>query len=80
MPCILLLKVLPTNEESWLSADEKGLFLGGACYWEYIQGEYSPNKGSVRIRIPRTQQFTPDSLSRLLDATRNYAIKGVWTC
>jgi Domain of unknown function (DUF4365) len=80
IPCILLLKVLPIGQEDWLNADEDGLFLGGACYWAHLEGELSSNKESVRIRIPRKQQFTPDTLLRLLDATRNYATSGVWTC
>jgi Domain of unknown function (DUF4365) len=49
MPCILLLKVLSINEADWLSADEDGVFLGGACYWAYLEGELSSNKESVRI-------------------------------
>jgi hypothetical protein len=80
MPCILILKTLPTNEADWLNADENGLFLGGACYWAYLQGELSSNQKSVRIRIPRTQQFTPAALLQLLDANRNYADNGVWEC
>jgi hypothetical protein len=79
-PCILILKVLPTDRERWLIADEDGLFLGGACYWEYLQGEPSQNKESVRIRISRQQQFNPDALLRLLNCTREYAVSGVWTC
>jgi Domain of unknown function (DUF4365) len=79
-PCILLLKVLPEDVEQWLNVDEDGLFLSGSCYWAYLQGELSSNKESVRIRIPKTQQFTPASLSRLLDAARNYAVNGEWTC
>jgi hypothetical protein len=47
IPCILLLKVLPTDKDSWLSDNENGVFLGGACYWDYIQGELSSNKESV---------------------------------
>jgi hypothetical protein len=80
MPCILILKVLPTDEVDWLNADENGLLLGGACYWTYLQGAISSNQESVRIRIPRAQQFTPAALLHLLDANRNYANNGVWEC
>jgi Domain of unknown function (DUF4365) len=80
IPCILLLKVLPKDKDSWLSDNGDGIFLGGACYWKHIQGEISSNKESVRIRIPKTQQLTPDTLLRLLDAARNYANNGVWIC
>jgi Domain of unknown function (DUF4365) len=80
MPCILLLKVLSTYETDWLNANEDGVFLGGACYWAYLQGELSSNKESVRIWIPRAQQFTPAALLQLLQANRNYATNGVWIC
>ncbi len=80
IPCILLLKVLSTDETEWLKADEDGIFLGGGCYWAYLEGERSSNNKSVRIRIPRAQQFTPAALHRLLEANRNYVANGVWKC
>ena len=61
-------------------ADEDGLFLGGGCYWEYLQGEPSQKKESVRIRISRQQQFNSDALLGLLNCTREYDVSGVWTC
>jgi Domain of unknown function (DUF4365) len=79
-PCILILKILPKDAEQWLTNDEAGLFLGGACYWEYLQGEISPNKQSVRIRIPRVQEFCPESLLKLITSAREYTISGEWTC
>jgi Domain of unknown function (DUF4365) len=79
-PCILILKVLPSDAEQWLTTDEAGLFLGGACYWEYLQGELSQNKQSVRIRIPRAQEFYPESLLRLMTSAREYTISGEWIC
>ncbi len=80
IPCILLLKVLPKDKDSWLSDNEDGILLGGACYWAHIQGELSSNKESVRVWIPKTQQLTPEALLRLLDAAHNYANNGVWIC
>jgi Domain of unknown function (DUF4365) len=80
MPCILLLKVLPTDQKDWLNTNEAGIFLGGACYWAYLQGDRSSNKESVRIWIPRAQQFTPAALLQLLDANRHYSTTGVWIC
>ena len=79
-PCILILKVLPSDSDRWLTTMEEGLFLGGACYWEYLQGELSQNKQSVRIRILREQEFRPESLLRLMTSTREYTISGEWTC
>jgi hypothetical protein len=79
-PCILILKALPSDSEQWLTTTEVGLFLGGACYWEYLQGELSRNKQSVRIRIPRAQEFCPESLLRLMTSAREYTINGEWIC
>jgi Domain of unknown function (DUF4365) len=79
-PCILILKVLPSNSEQWLTTTEAGLFLSGACYWEYLQEKLSQNKQSVRIRIPRVQEFNPESLLRLMTSTREYTINGNWIC
>jgi hypothetical protein len=79
-PCILILKVLPLDAEQWLTTAAEGLFLGGACYWEYLQGELSQNKQSVRIRIPRAQELSTESLLRLMTSAREYTISGEWIC
>jgi hypothetical protein len=75
-PCILILKVLPLDSAQWLTTTESCLLLGGACYWEYLQGELTENKQSVRIRIPRMQEFSPESLLGLMTSAREYAING----
>jgi Domain of unknown function (DUF4365) len=79
-PCILILKVLPSDSEQWLTTTEAGLFIGGACYWEYLQGELSQNKQSVRIRISRKQEFCPESLLKLMTSAREYTTSGEWIC
>lgn len=67
IPCILILKVLPKDSDLWISVSEEELLLSGGCFWAYLQGEPSSNKSKVRIRIPREQLFTPDSLSTLFN-------------
>ncbi len=52
----------------------------GACYWEYLRGEISENKQSVRIRLPRTQELYPESLLMLMTSAREYAVSGEWIC
>jgi hypothetical protein len=79
-PCILILKVLPSDSVEWLMTGEDGLFLGGACYWEYLAGTLSQNKQSVRIRISRKQEFCPESLLNLMTSAREYTISGEWKC
>jgi hypothetical protein len=54
--------------------------MGGACYWEYIRGELSQKKRSVRIRIPQVQEFNPESLLQLMTCAREYSISGEWLC
>jgi Domain of unknown function (DUF4365) len=67
IPCILLLKTLPQNQDDWLATSEESLVLGGCCYWVYLDGKMSQNSKTVRIRIPREQVFSPVSLQWMLD-------------
>jgi Domain of unknown function (DUF4365) len=62
VPCILLLKVLPTDPINWLSVSEESANLKGGCYWDYLSGRISNNNRTVRIRIPRNQLFSPEPL------------------
>lgn len=65
-PCILILLTLPTDSNQWLICEESELRLQGTCYWEYLSGSPSDNRSSVRIRIPRSQRLTPESLLTLM--------------
>jgi Domain of unknown function (DUF4365) len=65
-PCILILLALPNDSEQWLICEESQLRLQGTCYWEYLSGSLSENRASVRIRIPRSQRLTPESLLTLM--------------
>jgi Domain of unknown function (DUF4365) len=66
-PCILILLALPADVEQWLICEESELRLQGTCYWEYLNGSLSENRASVRIRIPRSQRLTPESLITLIE-------------
>lgn len=76
IPCILILKTLPSDPLQWMKISEEGLLLRGGCYWEYFQGDPSSNQETVRVRIPRSQQLTPEALSMLL----NNVMTGKWPC
>ena len=65
-PCILILLALPADSTHWIICDESELRLQGTCYWEYLSGNPSGNRSSVRIRIPRSQRLTPESLLTLI--------------
>jgi hypothetical protein len=49
-------------------------------YWKYIDGGLSKNKTSVRIRISKDQELSPESLLRLMTCAREYSISGDWIC
>jgi Domain of unknown function (DUF4365) len=65
--CILLLKVLPSIQNNWIAVSEESLNLNGGCYWAYLDGDMSTNTKTVRIRIPREQLFSPESLQWMLN-------------
>ncbi|WP_407892720.1 DUF4365 domain-containing protein [Scytonema sp. NUACC26] len=39
-------------------------------YWEYLSGNLSENRQSVRIRISRSQRLTPESLLTLIERVK----------
>ena len=68
-PRYLVLLVLPATD--WLGHSEQQLELRGCAYWMTLRREPpSPNKSTVRIRIPRANQFTPADLGRIMDAIK----------
>lgn len=75
-PCILVLFRLPKNPDEWLTLDEEQLLLKRCCYWMHITGPPSTNEFSQRIRIPRTQMFTPEAVAELLEKVKREEIYG----
>ena len=70
-PLLLLVYVMPANEAEWLVQDETRLELRSCSYWMLLQGQpQTTNTTSVRIRIPRTNQFTSGALVRIMDLIR----------
>lgn len=65
-PLLLLLVCLPKEPRQWLECTEAGLLLRGCCYWDFVRGKVTKNLRTVRIRIPRSQQFTPNVIANLL--------------
>jgi hypothetical protein len=71
VPAILVLLVLPPARGDWLDHTEDRLELRGCAYWLSLRGEpASSNTFSIRVRIPRVNQFTPAALERIMDAIR----------
>lgn len=64
---VLLLYCLPPEVETWASFDESQLVMRKCCYWLYVGGEQLPSdEGRYRLRIPKSNLVTPDSLSGLI--------------
>lgn len=64
-PIILIVLSLPSDAAEWLVLSEDELLMRWCCYWWLVQGAWSDNTSTVRIRIPRCQQLTPDGLAVL---------------
>ena len=68
LPCALVLFCLPHDQLLWMDASEDGLIIHKCCYYYFVKGPESSNSRSQRIRIPRSQLLTPDSLLGLKKA------------
>lgn len=66
-PLLLLLVCLPADPVQWLECSEQQLLLRGGCYWTFVTGSVTKNARTVRIRLPRQQQFTPAAITDLLE-------------
>jgi len=65
MPCALVVCCLPKEKEAWLNVAEDELTIRKCCYYHFIDGTETKNTSSQRIRIPRNQLLTPESLHEL---------------
>lgn len=70
VPCILILFALPPDSSQWLIYNEDEMRLRGSCYWDYLSGAPTENRQSVRIRIPRQQRLTSESLLDLIEKVK----------
>lgn len=64
--CVLILLCLPTNEEQWLETTHDALTLRNCCYWFRIEGMPTDNKEQIRVRIPRQNLLTAESVQQIL--------------
>ena len=70
VPCILILFAIPPDSSQWLIYNEEETRLRGSCYWDYLSGAPTENRQSVRIRIPRQQRLTSESLLDLIEKVK----------
>jgi len=62
IPFALILCCLPKDQSTWLSICEENLVFKKCCYYHFIEEPATENSSSKRIRIPRSQLFTPNWL------------------
>lgn len=74
-PCILILFCLPKKKSEWLTITENELILKNCCYYCYIKGNRKGNKKTVRIKIPRSNIFSPSVVNKLIEDVHFGVIK-----
>jgi hypothetical protein len=66
-PRLLVVLILPEDENEWLTLTEDELRLRRCAYWMNLKGRRAvPNRRSVRLRVPRTQLFSDTTLPKLM--------------
>jgi hypothetical protein len=70
-PAILVLLALPATRADWVAHSEDHLEIRGCAYWLSLRGlPARSNTTSVRVRIPRANQFTPAALEQIMRVVR----------
>jgi hypothetical protein len=70
-PRLLVLLVMPKDEDTWTEQNEDHLALRHCAYWMSLRGVASiTNTATIRVEIPRTNIFSVDALLRLMDKVR----------
>ena len=72
IPRILIVLVVPEDVNSWLEQSEEQLAMKRCAYWLSLRGEQeTTNSETVTVSIPRHNQFTADTLIRLMGIVGN---------
>lgn len=67
VPRILVVVLVPNGIESWLEQSEEKLTMRRCGYWMSLRGmEEVENTSSITVRLPRSNLFTPDVLSSIM--------------
>jgi hypothetical protein len=70
-PRILVVMLLPTDEMQWTYQSEEHLMLRHAAYWMSLKGMIEVrNQRSTRLAIPRTNLFSVEALTSIMDHVR----------
>lgn len=71
---ILILLCLPDEPAEWLDGCEEHLRLRNCCYWYRPTEPPTPNVATTRIRVPRANVLTPESLKGIMRLAREEAL------
>jgi hypothetical protein len=72
VPRILIVVLVPSNADDWLSQSEQELCLRRCGYWVSLRGEPSTeNTSSVTVYLPRTNAFTVDQITSIMTRIAN---------
>jgi hypothetical protein len=68
-PSLLVLLVMPPDRVAWVNHTEDRLELRRCAYWLSLRRQpVVPNTATLRIQIPRQNQFTPEQLERIMQS------------
>lgn len=70
LPCALVLCCLSKDQSKWLAVCEDDLKIEKCCYYYFIEESETKNSSKKRIRIPRSQLLTPESIILLKEKIR----------
>ncbi len=63
VPRILILFIMPDDEDEWLAQGEEEMCLRKCSYWVSLMGfPVSPNSSTVRVSVPLTNVFDQNGL------------------
>lgn len=66
IPCFLVVMCLPKDHNEWICASEEALTIKKCCYYFSVDGKPTDNKTTVRVKIPREQILTPNTIKILI--------------
>ncbi len=68
VPFILIVVVVPRDISKWITASEASLLMRRCGYWLSLRGYPDVNQDLITLTIPRSQQFTVESLQAMMTA------------
>jgi hypothetical protein len=68
VPLVLVVVIVPEEPEEWIHQTEEQLVARRCAWWVSLVGQPArANRTEVRVRVPRTQIFTPDALRAIME-------------